>query len=561
MAIPTGLCWTRGKAVGTDPLKIFNIIYRFLFPAVVVAVGCIVVGAYDDANTYMDQALRDCLVKYCDSRYRNEIINKYKSTTVLVSSKFSYDYGIEYHNNTLTLKAKDKKTAEWLIDQYVRHLAYTDTHFTNCDLPPTIIDFGKTVHKNFDFIYREPHFSPNLKERYQPFSGASSVEEYWDLWGHNLYKELDIDTEKQQVICFTNDIFYNKVVKFLEEKSRSLRTGRIIIMPMDTMSACTCTECQKIGNKNQYATPAVMNMMDKLKERFSKTKYTFYTAAYHSTQQPPQKPPKYRLSGLLLSTSDLPKGIALDPQNDLEKDFIKTVQAWNNYADTLYVWDYAANYNDFLTPLPILYVLKKNLKFFRDNGISGVFLQGSGYDYSPFDDIKTFVATALMIDGQLDVDDLCSRYFTQFYPVSAKMMTDYYLSLEKTMEQREKKYDLHGDMKDAIDSYFCADDFFRFYENLGIILSENKMESNEKNRLEKLYSALSFTWLQLELYRQTGSYDITKINGKTLSITPDIQTVISRLSAYEHHGFRKYKEKGEREIKDYLDFWSLFAEK
>ena len=464
--------------------------------------------------------------------------NSYINSTVEVDYKFRYDYGVEQNNGNVILKSKDQKTARWLIDQYIRYLSETDTCINADNLPPMIIDFKNVPYGNFDFAYREPHFSFNLEHKLHPVSGAHSVEEHWDLWGHNLPGELlkyGLDKNiymsgNPRQICFSKQILFDSVSEYLKRRAESsnhrLNSRRLLIMPLDNMVACECSRCRALGNRHRYATPAVVDFIDRLAGRFPD--YTFFTAAYHSTAQPPNKRPKHRIGGVMMSASELYTG-ELDQQKK-EREFWETAMKWKNFTDTLYVWDYAANFNDYLTPLPVLYVLKKKLKFFRECGINGIFLQGSSYDYSPFDEVKTYVATALMINGRLDIDVLCHHYFAQFYPVSAEILADYYLSLEKTMEQRQLPCELHGNLGNAIDSYFIVDDFLEFYRKLGDLVTDDKLDAMEKKRLEKMYTALSFTWLQIELYRQTGSYDIEKLRGRTLTMTPEIETVINRLS-------------------------------
>ena len=501
----------------------------------------------------------------CATLYKNIIDN----TTVEIDHALPYDYWVEQSNGRVCLKAKDEKTATWLIKQYIRYLADTEKSIVIHDLPPSIIDFKNEPYGNFDFIYRDPHFSPNLKERFQPISGANSVEEYWDLWGHNLHKELEkyklLDhifiKGRTQQICFSEKELFNNVSTYLDKREKSqyhdkLRTRRFVIMPLDNRTACDCPLCRKHGNTRTHATPAIIDFVDRLAEKYPD--YTFYTAAYHSTTLPPKHHPKSGIGGVLLSSCDLPKGVALDPINAGEKDFMRTAREWKKYTDTLFVWDYAANFNDYLTPLPVLYTLKKNLKFFRDCGITGIFLQGSGEDFSPFDDLKTFVATALMINGRLDIDQLCRRYFAQYYPVSAEILTDYYLSLEKTMEQRKIPFDLHGNLGSAISSYFNRDDFLNFYRKLGLLLTKEKLDNDEKQRLERLYTALSFTWLQIAFHQQTGSYDITNTNGKTIRVTPEINTVMKQLSQHNLYGFVNYREK-DGYLGNYLSYWKRYA--
>ena len=488
-----------------------------------------------------------------------------------IDHELPYDYDVQKSNDTVILKAKTQKTSHWLIEQYISYLSETDDCINAAHLPPSFIDFENDPFGNFDFIYREPHFSPNLEHKLHSFSGANSVEEYWDVWGHNLFRNLRnhglgrniFMNNNPNQICFSKPALLDNTTEYLKRRAGNssgydrLNTRRFVIMPLDDMTACVCSNCVKLGNTYQYATPAVLNFMDRLADRFPN--YTFFTAAYHSTAKPPKQPPKHRIDGVLVSACDLPKGVALDPENVFVKEFLETTGEWKKYTDTLFVWDYAANYNDFFTPLPILYALKKNLKFYRDCGITGVFLQGSSYDYSPFDDVKTFAATALMINGRLDVDMLCRRYFARFYPVSANILADYYLSLEKAMEQGITEqgptpYNLHGNLGNAIKSYFCVDDFLAFYQNLELLLTDEIIGDYEKKRLEKLYTALSFTRLQIAFYLQTGSHDIANTLGKTVTITPEIEAAFKQLSKYRNYGLKNYMEK-DGDLKKYLDYW------
>ena len=514
-------------------------------------------------NTHLTDLLHNELKKrtFCNT-------SRYENSAIEIDKNFQYDFCLEQNDEKVTLKAKNQKNAKWLIEQYIRYLSKTDTCIDVVNLSPMIIDLENEPCGNFDFIYREPHFSANLEYRLQPVSGANSVEEYWDLWGHNLYDELKkyglgkgifMDGNPPQ-ICFSKQKFFDQMTEYLKKRAVSsnhrLQSHRFLIMPLDNMEACECAKCREIGNSHRNATPAVLNFMDRLAEKFPD--YSFYTAAYHSTAQPPNEPPKRRISGVMISTSELYSG-DYDQQNK-EMEFWETARRWKNFTDTLFVWDYAANFNDYLTPLPVLYVLKKNLKFFRDCGFSGIFLQGSSYDYSPFDDVKTHVATALMINGRLDVDVLCRHYFAQFYPVSAEILADYYLSLEKTMEQRQIPYNLHGNLGNAIDSYFITDDFLEFYKKLGYLLADEKIGVNEKKRLEKMYTALSFTWLQIEFHRQTRSYNIENTRGKVITITPEIETVIKRLSQYRRFGIKNYKEK-EGSLGNYIKYWDKYSKR
>ena len=81
---------------------------------------------------------------------------------------------------------------------------------------------------------------------------------------------------------------------------------------------------------------------------------------------------------------------------------------------------------------------QKQLQVFKKEGVTGVFLNGSGYDYTPFQDMQTFVFSSLLIDETLSVDDLVIRFYKQKYPVFGKQLAQYYLSLENKVQQKGK---------------------------------------------------------------------------------------------------------------------------
>ncbi len=57
---------------------------------------------------------------------------------------------------------------------------------------------------------------------------------------------------------------------------------------------------------------------------------------------------------------------------------------------------YERNYDDYLSPFPCLLVMQQRLELYRQLGIKGVFVNGSGDDYSAFDDMQTHVLALLL---------------------------------------------------------------------------------------------------------------------------------------------------------------------
>jgi len=491
----------------------------------------------------------------------NEVGNDFKPIKVVVDAKLSHDYCIEHVGEQVNLKAKDERSAIWLIYQFVKMLSECDSRITANDLPPAIISCRNQC-SDFDFVYREPYFAPNLQNEYAPIIGTNMVENDWGIWGHNLnkvlngeesdaiYARLDGSFTSHQ-FCFSNDETFKQLDEYILDNFGDSEeyTQRFMIMPNDNDIVCLCKQCKAIGNTTGNATPALSALIRRLATRYPF--HSFFTSAYMTTKLPSKD--KWPVNtGIMISTIELPKGVDLKNQKEV-KDFLRKLSIWKECTPNIYIWDYAANFDDFLTPLPILTSLKDQLHFYKSNGVKGVFLNASGYDYSPFDDVKTYVSAALMKDIDLPVDSLCNLYFSQFYPASGGALSAYYLSLEKRMLQNKKPYNMYGGFKEALNIHIDATEFVKFYDSLPSFIAVAK--NDEKLELEKLYTALSFVRLQIAYTLKSPPYGFATIKGKKMFVDPTLEAVVRQLSGYKKfRDLSNYKEV-DGSIDVYLSNW------
>lgn len=470
------------------------------------------------------------IVKYYNNgsdRDRNEK-NNVKNIHFEVANDLENDYCIAHTSSSLHIRAKDRKTAIWLIYQLIDAISLEDNRIDTSDLPPSIINFNTSC-KDFDFNYREPFFSSNLLEDYAPIIGTNSVDTDWGLWGHNLSKTIEyrgddqiyalVDGERNKSqFCFTSKALFDQIEEYVIDNFGFSEnySNYFMIMPNDNNMSCTCPSCLQVGNNSENATPAVHNMITKLAERFPM--HQFYTSAYYTTVTPPA----YHFpenSGVFFSTIDLPKGVVLDQQSEV-KQFLKQIKEWRTITDNIYLWDYTANFDDYLTPIPVLLGLQAQLQFFKKEGIKGVFLNAGGYDYIPFDDLKTFVAGALMIDVNSNVEELIESYFEKTYPQNHELLNNYYIDLEKSYFKKNKPYNIYGSMQEAINTYFDIEKFIHFYEEL---------HQTATSQQDQLLTALTYTRLQIA-YTQ-GSSDwgyASAVSTNTGNLENTLGTVIKK---------------------------------
>lgn len=471
------------------------------------------------------------------------------------------DYCIEHTSKRLHIRVHKKSTALWLVYQLIDCISIEDHRFVTDDFPPAVIDFH-TVCKDFDFDYREPFFATNLEPGYAPIIGTNCVDTDWGIWGHNLPKIVEdqgdekiyalVDGERtKEQFCFASSGLFEQLQEHIIDYfgDGDEQSIRFMIMPNDNDMVCTCPDCVQLGNTKNNATPAVHDLIRRLAERFPK--HQFFATAYRTTATPPA----YQLpanSGVLFSTIDLPKGVALDRQSQVE-NFMEQIHGWRYKTRNIYLWDYTANFDDYLTPIPILLGLQSQLQFFKRQGIKGLFLNASGYDYSPFDDVKTFVAGALMMDVNVNVEALIKRYHQKIYPQNHELISNYYISLEKRFFDKNRPYNMYGGMRYNVKAYLDMDEFIRFYEALGKVISSTT--GAEREKVGKLYTALAFTRLQIAYIQGDREWGYARKENTRMVAKPEINFLIEELRQFvNYEDLQNYKESG-GSLSEYIGQW------
>lgn len=342
---------------------------------------------------------------------------------------------------------------------------------------------------------------------------AKDVGADWGLWGHNLRKLFDGqvppavraqgDPADVEQFCFSSPVLFkaleNYVVDNYGEGDDTTRV-RFVVMPDDNSKVCLCTDCMKAGNKAGDASPAVCRLLSRLAHRFPH--YQFFTSAYRSTKEPPREKLPAN-TGVIVSAIDLPMR-DMQYVESQTATLASLIDRWREVTDHLFVWDYVRNFDDYLTPYPCLRLLQQRLLFYQSIGVSGVFLNGSGYDYASFEDMQTEAEKALLAHPSLNLDKFITDYFNKWYPISSRCLADYYLSLEKAAVNGGKVLPFYGGIDDAVSAGLSVDSFTEFMTRLDRM--SKAIKGDERIRLNRLLTGLQFTQLEL-LRRTTSMYD------------------------------------------------------
>ena len=521
-----------------------------------------------ETNTYLANYLYEHLKNRCADK---DFITLNKSAkdlcciTVAINPDLECDFKIEHNNSDINLIASNDRNMLWLQYQLIKLIGNEDTRVQAADLSPAIINLTDTC-GSFPFEYREVYLPGNRNPEYSAIMGNDNLDLEWGIWGHNLgkifkgsnvservYAMVDGKRNEEQY-CFTSKETYSHLESYIinnfgtgEEKSI-----RFMIIPNDNNLVCTCADCLKAGNTVKSATPAVTQLVTSLAKRFPN--HSFFTTSYLTTREiPKQRLPQN--AGVMISAMELPFR-PVSGNNKLYDSFAHTLKQWKSITDNIYIWDYINNFDDYLTPFPILKTMQCRLLFFKANGVKGVFLNGSGEEYSTFDVMNTFVLSSLLMQPEYPLEQLIDNYFKQYFPISGMLLKDSYNAIEKQLSFSGKPLNLYGSIKDAEGTYLNVPKFIDTYNRIEKILP--KVKGEERTRLNKLLAGMTFTRLEIARMQAYELYGYANRRGNHLEIKSETAHLLDRLSAYSSFPDMKCYNEQEHSIKEYIEEWNKY---
>ena len=353
------------------------------------------------------------------------------------------------------------------------------------------------------FEYREIHL-PALPEEEAP-KYMNSIDLDWGIWGHNLSVVLpdkpspsvfakDGITVNKEQFCFSSDALYKYIREYIRDNYGSEPTMRFAILPNDNSIVCTCESCLECGNTEHDCSGAVHHLLERLCAEFPH--HIFFTSHYRTTSKVPAKPLPEN-AGVLVSAIDFPLSSVHKEEED---EFTALLDKWSGLTRHLYVWDYINNFDDYFTPYPIFDVTRHRLQLYVKHGVNGVFLNGSGYEYSTLYKLKTHVLAALLEDPDTRWRPLLKSLCREKYPVTGDVICNFVTLQEDLATERGLSLPLYEGVPVAMKTYLPAKDFVQFHEDLLRLLPSAKGQEFED--VQKMSRAMMLT--RLELKRISG---------------------------------------------------------
>jgi hypothetical protein len=280
------------------------------------------------------------------------------------------------------------------------------------------------------------------------FSRAFPPTDYFDAHPEYFSERDGARTADETQLCLTNPELPAIVAEKLDAyawaaEAKARETGEppqrlLDFSQNDHFGACTCAACRLVVAREKSESGPLLAFLNDVAGRlaFEHPDALLTTLAYTYTFAPPAnlKASSHvvvRLTGY--GKRDFGKGV-LASEN---AEFRDAIDAWSRVTQHLWIWDYAVVFfgDDRNLPIPSYRYYAQDFRFYRDHGVSGLFVQHWFPIAADLRDLKVWLYLKLMENPDLDQKALIRDFTDGYYGKAAAAVRRYLDFLEATADK------------------------------------------------------------------------------------------------------------------------------
>ena len=280
------------------------------------------------------------------------------------------------------------------------------------------------------------------------FQALCSPENYFDEHPE-YFAEIDgVRLREKTQLCLTNTEVLSIVTKnVLEYIKQNPDVNIVSVSQNDNENYCRCENCRKVDEEEGSQSGNIVRFVNAVAEAVEKEypDIAIDTFAYAYSRKSPKfvKPRKnviVRLCNIercfLHPVTERCPTWPKTRTGEEDCTFADELIKWGRLTDRIYIWDYYVNFIHYPLPHPILHVFKPNLTFYKQNGVRGVFEQGSlCSDNSYFAELKAYLLSRLLwnpdIDDKVVIDEFFAGVYKSAAPVMKRIYDEFYTDVLK----------------------------------------------------------------------------------------------------------------------------------
>ncbi len=259
------------------------------------------------------------------------------------------------------------------------------------------------------------------------------------------YSEIDgkrVGPERTQ-LCMTNPDVLRIATATIRRRMRESPEATIFsVSQNDWGNYCRCPMCRALAAKEGSQAGVLIHFVnaiaDAVRDEFPDK--IVDTLAYQWSRKPPlHVRPRPNVAVRLCSIECcFAHPLATDPYN---ASFRRDIEGWNRICNRLHIWDYVINYAHCIMPFPNLYVLKPNVDFFVNHGVTGIYEEADYFTRGgEFAELRTWIMAKTLWDPSYDTDKAIDEFLAAYYGKAAAPLRRY---INLIHDQVRNNPDLH----------------------------------------------------------------------------------------------------------------------
>ncbi len=310
---------------------------------------------------------------------------------------------------------------------YIPPFEYRDTDYPTCRAP----EFGVRNKLNGLYSQATPAWGGHFKYRGFVHTFNALVPPETHFAEHPEYyseiKGARVGPDHTQ-LCLTNPEVLRLATATVQRWIAESPDCQIIsVSQNDWHNYCQCPACTALAEKEGSQAGPLLHFVNAIADavRDAHPDVIIDTLAYQYTRKPPLlvKPRPNVAVRLCSIECCFVHPLATCPQN---QSFVADIEGWNAICDRLHIWDYVINYAHTIQPFPNLRVIKPNIQFFRDHGVTGIYEEANYFSKGgELAELRTYLMAKTLWDPEYDTDRAIDEFVAAYYGPAGKPIRRY----------------------------------------------------------------------------------------------------------------------------------------
>ena len=318
---------------------------------------------------------------------------------------------------------------------------------------------------------------------------------YGKYFVHNISKVTNTPSDRQP--CLTDPAILEYAKKFVRDYLKDNPGVDIVtVSQMDNQNYCKCANCAAVDEEEGSHAGSLLRFINAIAADIAEDypDVVVGTLAYLHTRKPPKITKPLPNVCIRLCSIECCFTHALDdPSCPDNIEFCNDIKGWSEICDRIYVWDYGANFGSYIPTFPNFEVLRRNMRFFADYNVKGMFVQGVYCASGEFGELKNYLIAQLMLDPYMSQEryhELMEGFLKKYYGAGWKYIRAYIgiVTNLATGDQHTCAPPYQG-MK--LETYGKFEDIFETWWNKAEELAGDRIENVRRSRLQWRFIRLS----------------------------------------------------------------------